>query len=73
MKGGNPKLVAMLRYTDKDKALEEICDAINTAEGDIRIAAKALRIGKRTLFRWCAEYSTLSNCLRKARQKRAEA
>lgn len=73
MIGGNPRLIAMLRYSDEENAIVEIAEAINKSEGDIRTAAKRLRIGKRTLFRWCSEYPVLAKVLKAARDKKVSA
>jgi hypothetical protein len=68
--GGNPDLVARLRYTDEEGAIKEIVAAINEAGGVVQKAADKLRVAKRTLFLWAADYDAISEALRKARRKK---
>jgi hypothetical protein len=68
--GGNTELMARLRYTDEEGAVKEIIAAINEAGGSVQKAADKLRVAKRTLFLWAADYDAISEALRKARRKK---
>jgi ActR/RegA family two-component response regulator len=64
---GNPGLVAMWQI-DRTRAINHIIGVLKQTKGDIQLAAKALKVNRRSLHRWIREERPLANHLKSIRK-----